>query len=370
MIPYGRHSVDQSDIDAVVAALKSDFLTTGNRVSQFEGMFAHCVGAEFAVSLSSGTAALHAAMNAVGIGPGDAVVVPTMTFVATAHAVVACGGVPLFCDVNPDTLLIDFWSARQAIKYGRGKGYNVKAIIAVDYAGQPCDYSALRTLADDNGLVLVADAAHSLGASYKALRVGTLADLTCFSFHPLKTITTGEGGMITTASAVICDKIKRFRNLGRDSVADVVDLGLNYRLTDIQCALGMSQLAKMAGFLARRRVLAERYDRDLLECGGGVRPLTCEGNRSHSFHLYVVKLRDRDLVKARLSTANVGTQIHYRPVHTMPYYVKFCQREGLSVSCPNAERASREILSLPIFPGLTAVHQNYVIDALKGVLNG
>ncbi|MCP4566239.1 MAG: aminotransferase class I/II-fold pyridoxal phosphate-dependent enzyme, partial [FCB group bacterium] len=247
MIPYGRQSIDEEDIQSVVEVLRSDWLTTGPKVDAFEHALADYVGAEYGVAVSSGTAALHCAMYALGIGPGDEVILPPMTFAATANCVVFLGGTPVFADVQPDTLLIDPVAVEKKITK------RTRAIIAVDYAGQPCDYDSLRDIANSHGLSLIADGCHALGAVYKGHRVGSLADMTVFSFHPVKHITTGEGGMITTNDPKFAGRMRRFRNHGIDTdfrqreqqgswYYEMVDLGYNYRITDMQCALGLSQL--------------------------------------------------------------------------------------------------------------------------------
>ena len=276
MIPYSRQDITNEEIQAVVETLRSDFLTTGPKVAEFEKAFANFVGAKESVVVSSGTAALHCTMYAIGIEPGDEVILPPMTFSATANAVVFQGGIPIFADVDPDTLLID------PNEVGEKKSSKTKAIIAVDYAGHPCDYDALKTIAAKHDLFLVADACHSLGAEYKGRKVGSLADLTVFSFHPVKHITTGEGGMITTDAPEFADRMRLFRNHGitRDPSKflnlqsppsfyyEMADLGYNYRITDFQCALGISQLHKLPKFLERRREIAALYDEALVDIPG------------------------------------------------------------------------------------------------------
>ncbi len=258
VLPYGRQSIDEADVASVVEVLQSDWLTTGPKVSEFEQAFADLVDAEEAVAVSNGTAALHAAMYAIGIGPGDEVIVPPMTFAATANCIVYQGGAPVFVDVDPDTLLLDPVQVEARITS------RTKAIIGVDYTGQPCDYDVLRVIADQHGLVLVADACHALGGSYKGRAVGSLADLSIFSFHPVKHITTGEGGIITTDDPSLAQRMRVFRNHGITTdhrqrqregswFYEMVDLGYNYRLTDLQCVLGLNQLLKLPAWVARRR---------------------------------------------------------------------------------------------------------------------
>ena len=265
MIPYGKQHIDEDDIKAVVEVLRSDWLTTGPKVAEFEETFAQYVDAKYAVAVNSGTAALHAAMYAIGIKPGDEVIVPPITFAATANCVVYQGGTPVFADVDPGTLLLDPSKVEEKITQ------KTKAIIGVDYAGQPGDWDRLREIADKYKLRLVADGCHALGAEYKGRKVGTLADMTIFSFHPVKHITTGEGGMITTDDTD-CRTYANFpkpRHHDRSSSTrktgswfyEMVDLGYNYRMTDFQCALGISQLRKLPKFLKRRREIAARYDK-------------------------------------------------------------------------------------------------------------
>jgi perosamine synthetase len=266
MIPYGRQSIDENDIQAVVEVLKSDWLTTGPKVQEFEQAIADYVGAKYAVAVSNGTAALHATMYALGIGAGDEVIVPPMTFAASANCVVYQGGTPIFVDVDLDTLLIDSNEVERKITP------KTKAIIAVDYGGQPCEYDVLRDICARFNIALVADGCHALGAKYKNQFVGTLADATVFSFHPVKHITTGEGGMITTDNDELARRMRIFRNHGittdhrqRDAQGswfyEMVDLGYNYRITDFQCALGISQLKKLPEWIDRRREIAQKYDK-------------------------------------------------------------------------------------------------------------
>ena len=340
MIPYGRQNISEEDIQAVVDALRADFITTGPLVQQFEEKVCERVGAKHGVAVSSGTAALHAAMFALRIGPGDEVIIPAITFVATSNAVLYQGGWPVFCDVDPETLLIDLKRAEELITR------RTRAIIAVDYAGQCCDYIALREFAEKHNLFLISDACHSLEAMFPP------ADITCYSFHPVKHITTGEGGMAVTEDGALASRMRRFRNHGMIN-GEVVDLGYNYRMTDIQCALGLSQLKKLGAWIAERRRLAGRYDQKLT-----VRRLRRRG--IHSYHLYVVKIPDRDVVMQKLLEKGIRCQIHYRPVYHHPYYDPYYIGH-----CPEAERAYKEILSLPIYPGLTEDQQDYVIESLE-----
>jgi perosamine synthetase len=377
MLPYGRQWLDEDDIAAVVEVLRSDWLTTGPKVAEFEQAFAHFVGTREAVVVSSGTAALHAAMYAIGIGSGDEVIVPAMTFAASANCVVYQGGMPVFADVEPDTLLLDPAQVEAKITS------RTKAIIAVDYAGQPCDYDALRPIADRHGLKLVADACHALGGSYKGRPVGSLADLSIFSFHPVKHITTGEGGMITTDDPDLARRMRVFRNHGITSdhrqreqqgswFYEMVDLGYNYRLTDFQCALGMSQLRKLPGWVARRQEIARRYGAAFAETPA-VEPLGVREDVSHAYHLYVIQLALTQLQVTRaevfkaLRAEGIGVNVHYIPVHLHPFYrERFGTGPGL---CPVAEGAYEQLISLPIFPAMTDDDVGDVIMAVHKVIS-
>jgi len=395
-IPYGRQCIDEDDIAAVVEVLQSDWLTTGPKVDEFEKALVDYTGAGYAIAVNSGTAALHCAMYAVGVNPGDEVIVPAMTFAASANCIVYQGGTPVFADVDPDTLLIDPVDVRKKITS------RTKAIIAVDYAGQPCDYDELRKIADGHGLFIVGDACHALGAEYKGRKIGLAADLTVFSFHPVKHITTGEGGMIATDDKNLEKRMRMFRNHGinRDFrqrgemgswFYEIADIGYNYRITDIQCALGISQLKKMPNFLSRRRTLAALYDEAFAEIPG-IAPL---GRRSdvlsaiqsgtdlvgglethprrsgfsrHAYHLYVVKIDyhrfgiERQELFTTLRNNGIGVNVHYIPVHTHPFYKReFQTRIG---QCPNAEDAYRQILSLPLHPEMSKGNARSVCDAL------
>jgi perosamine synthetase len=367
-LPYGRQTVTEEDIHAVTDVLRSDWLTTGPAVERFEQAFAEVAGAKHAVAISSGTAALHAAMHAMEIAAGDEVIVPAITFAATANAVVYCGGTPVFADVQPSSLLMDPESVSAKIT-SRTRG-----IIAVDYAGQPCDYDALRQLADQHNLFLAADGCHALGGTYRGINVGGLADLTTFSFHPVKHITTGEGGMITTNDQGLARRMRQFRNHGITTdhrersdqglfTYEMVELGFNYRISDFQCALGTSQLQKLPLWLEQRRNLADRYDKQF---GGHnrVRPLTTSPDRTHARHLYVVRLKsDRDGMFRLLRERGIGTNVHYLPVYLHPFYRdKLGYSDGL---CPVAEAAYREILSLPLFPRMTIEDVDYVAENIK-----
>jgi len=376
MLAYGHQWLDESDIIAVSGALRSDWLTTGPKVGEFEQEFGRAVDAKEAVAVSSGTAALHTAMYALGVGPGDEVIVPAMTFAASANCVVYQGGAPVFADVNSETLLLDACQVEAKVTP------RTRAVIAVDYAGQPCDYDALRDMAYSHGLALVADACHAPGGSYKGRPVGSLAELSTFSFHPVKHITTGEGGMVTTDDPALASRMRTFRNHGittdhrqreeRGSwFYEMVELGYNYRMTDFQSALGMSQLAKLPGWITRRREIAAAYDRAFADMPA-VKPLRVRPEVGHAYHLYVVKLQldllnaDRARIFAALRAENIGVNVHYIPVHLHPFYRRrFDTAPG---DCPVAEEAYDRLLTMPLFPGMTDNDAADVVTALAKVI--
>jgi perosamine synthetase len=374
MIPYSRQQIDEDDVAAVVRALKSDWLTTGPAVAAFEEAFALHTGAAHAVAVNSGTAALHACLDAIGVGPGDEVIVPAITFAATANAAVFLGAKPIFADVDPLYALIDPASVARLITP------RTKAVVAVDYAGQPCDYDALRGLCSPYGLRLVADACHALGgADEYGRKVGTLADLNSFSLHAVKPITTGEGGVVTTDDPKLAARMRQFRNHGISTDArqremagawhyEMEFLGYNYRITDIQCALGTSQLAKLGGWVRRRQELAAAYDRALAG-RSALRPVPARPKVSHARHLYPVRIGNygdgpaaRNAVFKAMRARGIGVNVHYIPVHLHPYYRRV-HGTGPGL-CPVAEAMADQLLSLPLFPALSAADQNKVGAAL------
>lgn len=367
-LPYGRQEIGDADVKAVVEALVSGWLTTGPRVNEFETAFAAHVGAGQGVAVNSGTAALHAAMRALGVGPGDEVIVPAITFAASANAALYESATPVFADIEPETLLVDPASVAARITS------RTKVIVAVDYAGQPADYDALWALVKPRGIRVVADACHSPGALYKQRPAGSLADISCFSFHPVKHLTTCEGGMAVTDDALMANHMRRFRNHGIDSdhrsrevsgahAYDMAELGFNYRLPDVQCALGLAQLQRLSGWVAARQRIATLYD-EALAGAETVRPLKRHHDRTHAYHLYVVRLNDdidRDRVFARLRAEGIGANVHYAPVYLHSHYAKLGYKPGL---CPRAEQAARQILTLPMFPAMTASDVRRVVAAL------
>jgi perosamine synthetase len=374
-LPYARQSIGEDDIARVVEILRSNWLTTGPTVEEFERAFASEVSSQHAVAVNSGTAALHAAVVASGIGPGDEVIVPALTFVATANCVVFQGATPVFADVDPTTLLMDVDSAARLLTG------HTRAVIAVDYGGQPCDYDLLRDVFRQQNVAIIADACHALGAVVGDRAVGSIADLSTFSFHPAKHITTAEGGMVTTNDAESAQRMRVFRNHGittnhhertrRGAPSyEMVEPGFNYRLSDLQCALGLSQLERLHAFVERRREIARRYDAHLAHLPG-VDPLARRPGVEHSYHLYVVRfsspmfIKRRDEIVRALSAEGIGTAVHYPPTHLHPYYLRrFDLRPGL---CPHAERAANEILSLPMHPSMGDDDVDDVITALGKV---
>ena len=367
-LPYGRQEIADADVKAVVEALCSGWLTTGPRVSEFEKAFAvHCGAAE-GVAVNSGTAALHCAMRSLRLKPGDEVIVPAITFAASANAALYESAVPVFADIEPETLLIDPASVAAQITK------RTRAIVAVDYAGQPADYDALRQLTVARDIALIADACHAPGATYRGRKVGTLGDISCFSFHPVKHLTTCEGGMALTDDPARAAHMRRFRNHGIDSdhrtreasgahAYDMAELGFNYRLPDVQCALGMAQLKRLSGWVAARQKIAGWYDEALAGMAEVV-PLKTHKDRTNAHHLYVVRLADhidRDRVFAKVRGEGIGANVHYAPVYLHSHYRKLGYSAGLA---PKAEAASRQILTLPMFPAMTRADVARVVAAL------
>ena len=375
LLPYGRQAIDDADVAAVVATLRSDWLTTGPAVAEFERRFADFVSARHALAVTSGTAALHAAAFAAGIGPGDEAITTPLTFVATANAVLYQGGRPVFADISAGRLTIDPASVAARLTS------RTKAILPVHYAGQPCDLDAIRALARARGLRVIEDAAHALGAEYRGRRIGALSDLTVFSLHPVKHITSGEGGVVTTHDAELADRLRRFRNhgLATDAAArnaaggiysEMVDLGFNYRITDIQCALATAQLSKLDGFLARREAIAARYRSALGELRGLAVP-TIAAEVRHAWHIFPILLDrdrlavDRQAIFAALRAENIGVTVHYVPAYWHPYYERLGYPRGL---CPVAEDIAGRVLTLPIFPAMSDGDVDDVVTALAKVL--
>ncbi|MCC2241261.1 UDP-4-amino-4,6-dideoxy-N-acetyl-beta-L-altrosamine transaminase [Roseburia sp. CLA-AA-H204] len=371
LIPYGRQTIEDDDIQAVVDVLKSDYLTTGPKIAEFEQIVADYVGAKYAVAISNGTSALHAACFAAGIGPGDEVITTPLTFAASANCVLYCGGTPVFADVDARTYNIDPEDIKRKITD------KTRAIIAVHLAGQPCDMDEIHSIAREHNLVVIEDGAHALGSVYKGKKIGSLSDMTTFSFHPVKPITTGEGGMIVTDNESLYKKLLLFRSHGitrDDSLMNrndgpwfyqQLDLGYNYRITDIQCALGCSQMKKLDRFLKRRKEIVARYNEAFAGCNNIVTPYQLPETES-GWHLYIVQIKkhDRKKVFETLRECGIGVNVHYIPVYMHPYY----QEHGYeNVHCRNAEEVYSHIISLPLYPGLSIEQQEYVIRTLKDI---
>ena len=386
LLPYGRQNLDDNDIQAVVEVLRSDWLTTGPKVGEFEEAFAQWVGARFAVSFSSGTAALHGATFAAGLGAGDEAITTPLTFCATANCVLYQGATPVFADVCDDTLNLDPREVSKKISS------RTKAIIAVDYAGHPAALDEMHGIAERTGAILIEDACHALGAEFQGKRVGGIADMTVFSFHPVKHLTTGEGGMVTTDNPHLAETLKRFRNHGISSEArdrqesgqwfyEMVLLGYNYRLTDIACALGLSQIGKLEANLARRREIAAQYEHSLGDFSGmgadANFPLTLPAVRegiNPAWHLYPIRLNlaslsaDRAEIFKALRAENIGVNVHYIPVHRHPYYREHFPAASREGSYPVAEDAYERLISLPMFHSMTDADVADVVGALRKVI--
>jgi len=373
LLAYGHQTVEEEDIAAVVETLRSPWLTTGPKVQEFEEAVAAYVGAPNAVAVSSGTAALHAAAFAAGIGPGDEVIVPALTFAASANCVLYLGGKPVFADVRPDTLNLDPADLEAKITP------RTKAVVTVDYAGQPCDYEAVEAIARRHGLVVIEDAAQALGASFNGRRVGSLNPLTTLSFHPVKSITTAEGGMVTTHDSALAQRLRAFRNHGittdhrqRGSwLYDMDALGFNYRLSDIQCALGLSQLQRLEGWISRRGEIAACYTKAFR----GLEPIQVPGDHpgaESAWHLYVIQLRletlrvGREQVYAALRAENIGVNVHYLPVYWHSYYQRLGYQRGL---CPVVEAAYERLVTLPLWPGMSDEDVDSVVAAVTKVVS-
>ncbi|MGS0763328.1 UDP-4-amino-4,6-dideoxy-N-acetyl-beta-L-altrosamine transaminase [Syntrophomonas curvata] len=373
-IPYGRQNIDEEDIETVIEALRSDWITQGLKVDEFEARVKEFCGARYAVAFNSGTSALHAAMFAAGIGPGDEVITTPLTFAATANAALYVGARPIFVDIDQKNYCIDTGKIEAAITP------RTRAIVPVDYAGYPVDMKPIREIADKHDLLVIEDAAHALGAERDGAKVGAQADMTMFSFHPVKHITTGEGGMIICSNPEYWRRLKLFRNHGitKDTeyleandgpwYYEMQELGYNFRITDIQCALGISQMKKLEKFLGERRLLAAKYDREFSDVNWLQTPPRPSSGGRHAYHLYPLLLAgniDRTELFTWLREHDIGVQVHYIPVHLQPYYRRrFGHKLG---DFPQAENFYNREISLPLFPGLTPEQQEYVIEIVKGI---
>jgi perosamine synthetase len=376
MLPYGRQSISEQDIQAVVEVLRSDWLTTGPKVAEFEEALAACVGAKYAVAFSSGTAALHGAAFAAGLKPGDEAITSPLTFAATANCVLYQGARPVFADVSSDTLNLDPDQFAERITP------STRAVLPVAYAGHPADLDPILVLAERHGLTVIEDGCHALGAEYHGRRTGSIAHMSVFSFHPVKHVATGEGGMVTTDRADLAGSLRRFRNHGISSDArqrnaagqwhyEMVLLGFNYRLTDIACALGLSQLKKLEANLARRREIAARYAAAFRDLRGVLAP-SVRANVNPAWHLYPIRMNpaqlntDRAHVFRALRAENIGVNVHYIPVHLHSYYRERFGYQGGEY--PVAEAAYEQLISLPMFHGMSDQDVQDVIHAVGKVV--
>ena len=377
-IGYGRQYIDDDDIQAVVATLKSDALTCGPRIAQVEQKLCEITGAKYCAVVSNGTAALHIAAMAAGIRPGDEVITTPITFAASANCALYCGAKPVFADINPDTYNIDPASIRRCITD------KTKAIVAVDFSGQAVELDEIRAICKEHNLILIEDAAHSIGTKYNGRPIGSIADMTTFSFHPVKTVTAGEGGAVTTNDKALYDKLILARAHGITRDRDImvhptdaawyyeqVDLGYNYRLTDIQCALLSSQLDKLERFSNRRKEIVKMYD----EAFSAIPEIQIQKEIPQSDttrHLYILRLRTQLLTCDRreffdaLRAENIYSQVHYQPVYWLPHYENMGYEKGL---CPNAESYYLQSMSLPLFYSMTDEDVSDVIHAVKKLIH-
>ncbi|MDK2932830.1 MAG: perosamine synthetase [Clostridiales bacterium] len=375
-IPYGQQWIDEDDVQAVIETLKSDYLTTGPKIKQFEEKLKEVTGAEYAVAIANGTAALHAACFAAGIQEGDEVITSPITFAASANCVLYMGAKPVFADIDPATYNIHPDGIRKNITK------KTKAIIPVHFTGQPCDMDEIIKIAKEYDLMVIEDGAHALGAEYKGKKIGNIGDMTTFSFHPVKHITTGEGGAITTNSKELYEKLLIFRTHGitRDVEKMTKDegpwyyeqhfLGYNYRITDFQAALGISQLKKLELFLEKRRKYVKQYNDAFKDIEGIVIPYQLPQTIS-AWHLYIIQLELQKLAVGRkeifqeLRSRNIGVNVHYIPVYYHPYYQKLGYQKGL---CPHAEKLYDGMITLPLFPKMQSEDVEYVIQSVKEIV--
>lgn len=374
-IPYGHQHITDEDIAAVINTLKSDYLTQGPQITAFEKAFAVYVGAKYAVAVNNATAGLHLGATVLGVKPGDKVIVTPITFAASANCIRYCGGEVVFCDIDKNTYLMDIQKLEEMLQAAPRGTY--QGIVPVDFAGYPVNLEAFRKLADEYGLWIMEDACHAPGGYFTDNRGekqycgnGNYADVAVFSFHPVKHIATGEGGMVTTNSKELYDKLCLFRTHGitKDPVAlhenhggwyyEMQELGYNYRMTDFQAALGISQLKRADEGLARRQQIAARYNEAFAGIEGIKVPFVGE-SIYHAYHLYIIQVDDRKGLYDYLRANNIYAQVHYVPLHLMPYYRQLGCKEG---DCPVAEEYYRHCLSLPMFPTLTEEEQRYVIE--------
>jgi len=362
IIPYGHQSIDESDIQVVIKVLKADRITQGPEIDKFENALAKFVGAKYAVATSSGTAALHAACIACGITQGDEVIVPTLSFIASANCVLYCGGKPVLVDIYPDTLTINVEEVERKITK------KTKAIIAVDFAGHPAHWDKLKKLASKYRLTLIDDASHAIGSKYKNKPIGSIADLTTFSFHPVKTITTGEGGMVTTNDEQLYKNLLIIRNQGQEGRYRHTWLGNNFRFTDIQAALGIEQLKRLEWILSEKAKIARNYTEIFLNVNGVIPPFVPAYVDRHSWYMYSIRVNAglRDWLVRELQLKNIDTRLSFPPVHIQPYYQK---RFGYTVyDFPVACKIFSEFVDIPIWAGMSIEKQEYIINTIRQLL--
>lgn len=375
---YGHQFVDQADVKAVEEVLTSDYLTCGPKVVELEQKLCELTGARYAVAVSNGTAALHIAAMAAGVGAGDELITTPITFAASANCALYCGGRPVFADINPNTYNIDPACVREKITE------KTKAVVAVDFTGQAAPLDELLELCHDKGIVLIEDGAHSIGTKYKGRNVGSIADITTFSFHPVKTVTGGEGGAVLTNRKDLYEKLLLYRSHGitKDETCyenashgpwyhEQIDLGYNYRITDIQCALILSQIDKLVQFAKRRREIVERYNAAFSQIPQlFVQQETAESDTTR--HLYILRIKpelltiDRKGFFEAMTAENICCNVHYIPVYWHPYYERLGYKKGL---CPNAEKLYEEMMSLPIYYSLTDQDIDDVIMAVRKIVD-
>jgi len=373
ILPYGHQWIDEKDIKEVVKVLESDWITQGINVEKFEKAVAKYCGAKYAVAVSSGTAALHTAYAIAGIGPGDEVITTPLTFAATANTIIHCGGKPVFADIENDTLNINPELVERLITS------KTKAIVPVDFAGHPCDYDEIKKIAKKYHLLIIEDASHALGSKYKGKKVGNFADMTILSFHPVKNITTGEGGMILTNNKKFYEKLRIFRQHGvvkRPNEGKwyykIEKPGYNYRLTDFQCALGLSQLKKIEKFIKRRRKIVAKYNKAF----NNIKEIIIPTERSYvksAYHIYVIQLlleklkTDRRRIFEDLQKEGLGVQVHYIPLHFQPFYKKkFGYKKG---DFPISENYYRRAITIPLFPKMDDNDIDRVIKIIKKIIS-
>lgn len=380
-LPYGRQSIDQDDIAAVVEALQSDYLTTGPLVDQFEYSLCEVTKAKFAVACSNGTTALHLACLALDLKEGDHVIVPTITFLATANAARYCGADVLFCDVDPDTGLMTPEGLKTALEHADNNGLRVKVVFPVHLAGRPVDLLEIRKIAEPRGIKIIADSCHAIGGycNDAAVGAGSFEDMATFSFHPVKTITTGEGGAVTTNSEELAIRMRRFRHHSMVKSPqmhsweyEMHELGHNHRISDIQCALGLSQLNRLSEFVSQRRDLVALYNAEFNDISSHINSHEKSLSDKVSWHLYSARIDfeklgiSRQSMMEKLRDKGVGTQVHYIPVHTQPYY----KRLYGDISLPGAKQYYERTLSFPLYPRLSKLDVDHVVSSVREIALG